>query len=959
MKHSLLLFLLITTLSTAQSIPKLVVNDSTDLKLSKVKIDVEIIGNYATTTYDLQFFNNTNETLEGELAFPLAEGQTVTRFALDIRGKLREAVVVEKELARVAFESTVRQNIDPALLEKTEGNNYKARVYPINSKQFKRVIVSYEEILNKNVSDLKYSLPLAFNTKLDSFNLNISVYGKNDEPKISNSLFKDLRFKNQNLNYTASISKQNVNPNKTLNILIPIKKQNQVALSYKDYFIINPQINATPKLKNKPSSITILWDASYSMRIRDLDAELNLLDSYLEYLGNVSLEIIVFSNTFNERREFNIKNGRTNNFKSYIKTIKYDGATSLSSLDDVHLNSSEILLFSDGLINFGESERDFNQTIYTINSLTSANFESLKSLASKNSGHFINLKNESISSALDLLKNTPLKFLGISNNSNLIETLPKKNTPIFSNFTFTGRFSKDTRATLLFGYQNTIIKRIPITIKKSQDLPLVKRLWAKEKVKSLLNNRKVNKEKIIDLAVQNSLITDYTSLIVLDRIEDYVRYKIEPPKELKSEYKSRIAEIKNDEKDFNAKIRKRKKNIFSEYDDINFWHATKFPKKGALIKSNPSVESEELEETEPGQLLDNQNLVENQANPSNNVQANLDLSKRTISGVIKDENGLPLPGVTIIIKGTRVGTQTDFDGNYIINAEQGDELVISYIGYSTKNHTVANLNTIDISLDEPSEHLDEVVVTAMGVERNNSQVSTSTQTIVSENLNGKVSGLDINSNKPSRISIRGNRSISSNNEALIILDGEIVNSDKISQLDPSIINSVDVIKGADGAALYGSRGTNGLIIISTNNGMQNKSKAIQDLDDNIKDKVKIKAWNPKMPYIETLKNSASIEEAYNAYLKLRISHTNQPSFFLDVSDFFKEHNKKEISLRILSNLLELELDNYELLKAVGYKLEEIDEYKLSIIPFKKVLELRPEDPQSYRDLALAYQNAGY
>ncbi|HAT70622.1 MAG TPA: hypothetical protein DCS22_08945, partial [Flavobacteriaceae bacterium] len=173
MKHSLLLFLLITTLSTAQSIPKLVVNDSTDLKLSKVKIDVEIIGNYATTTYDLQFFNNTNETLEGELAFPLAEGQTVTRFALDIRGKLREAVVVEKELARVAFESTVRQNIDPALLEKTEGNNYKARVYPINSKQFKRVIVSYEEILNKNVSDLKYSLPLAFNTKLDSFNLNI------------------------------------------------------------------------------------------------------------------------------------------------------------------------------------------------------------------------------------------------------------------------------------------------------------------------------------------------------------------------------------------------------------------------------------------------------------------------------------------------------------------------------------------------------------------------------------------------------------------------------------------------------------------------------------------------------------------------------------------------------------------------------------------------------------------
>ena len=104
----------------------------------------------------MKFYNGLDRILEGELTFPLGQGQSVSRFAMDINKKLREAVVVEKELARVAYESTIRQNIDPGLLEKTEGNNYKARVYPIAPKTYKHIVITYEEELftSNNVFNL-------------------------------------------------------------------------------------------------------------------------------------------------------------------------------------------------------------------------------------------------------------------------------------------------------------------------------------------------------------------------------------------------------------------------------------------------------------------------------------------------------------------------------------------------------------------------------------------------------------------------------------------------------------------------------------------------------------------------------------------------------------------------------------------------------------------------------------
>ncbi|WP_055442887.1 SusC/RagA family TonB-linked outer membrane protein [Lacinutrix himadriensis] len=222
---------------------------------------------------------------------------------------------------------------------------------------------------------------------------------------------------------------------------------------------------------------------------------------------------------------------------------------------------------------------------------------------------------------------------------------------------------------------------------------------------------------------------------------------------------------------------------------------------------------------------------------------------KTISGTVSDENGLPLPTATVIIKGTTTGTSTDFDGNYSIAANQGDVLIFSYVGYANQNQTVGASNKMDVSL-QPDNSLDEVVITALGIKRIKDELTTATKVVKAEeltqaespnivaSLTGKVSGLQINMtnsgvNPTTRIVLRGIRSITGNNEALIVVDGAISTASYLQALDPKTIESVNVLKGANGAALYGSRGGNGVIIVNTKKGSDDEDKFKIDISSSV------------------------------------------------------------------------------------------------------------------------------
>lgn len=234
--------------------------------------------------------------------------------------------------------------------------------------------------------------------------------------------------------------------------------------------------------------------------------------------------------------------------------------------------------------------------------------------------------------------------------------------------------------------------------------------------------------------------------------------------------------------------------------------------------------------------------------------------EKEIKGTVTSKaDGFPLPGVNVSVEGTSNGVQTNFDGDYSLIANVGDILKFSYLGMKTERLTVGADTTIDISLQEDVESLNEVVVTALGIKRQKKELGYAVQEVegddldrvittnVASALSGKVSGVDVSmpstgAGGSTRVIIRGISSIGENNQPLYVVDGiPIDNSglsndgdatskwfngsdsgDGISSINPNDIESLSVLKGAAAAALYGSRALNGVILITTKKGSTGK-----------------------------------------------------------------------------------------------------------------------------------------
>jgi TonB-linked SusC/RagA family outer membrane protein len=230
----------------------------------------------------------------------------------------------------------------------------------------------------------------------------------------------------------------------------------------------------------------------------------------------------------------------------------------------------------------------------------------------------------------------------------------------------------------------------------------------------------------------------------------------------------------------------------------------------------------------------------------------------TIKGTVKDANGGPLVGVNIALKGTDKGTQSDVNGNFTIEANAGDILVFTYIGYNKTEVKVTGA-TVNVVLAEDSKSLNEVVVTALGIKKSEKSIAYSTQevkgdeltTVKNDNLmnslNGKVSGVTINPSASgvggsAKVILRGNKSAAGNNQPLYVVDGIPISNgsnangqpnstyggtpdggDGISNLNPDDIESITILKGATAAALYGSQAQNGVILITTKKGKAGKT----------------------------------------------------------------------------------------------------------------------------------------
>ncbi|WP_299257341.1 TonB-dependent receptor [uncultured Aquimarina sp.] len=228
----------------------------------------------------------------------------------------------------------------------------------------------------------------------------------------------------------------------------------------------------------------------------------------------------------------------------------------------------------------------------------------------------------------------------------------------------------------------------------------------------------------------------------------------------------------------------------------------------------------------------------------------IEAQEKTITGTVIDKSGIPLPGTNVLVKNTSNGVQTDFDGNYSIEANSGDTLIFSYVGFETKEINIAGSTVVNITLKDNVEGLDQIVLIGYG-SSSKKQITASISSIrandiadintpgIQSLMTSKVTGVQITQlsgrvESGIKVRIRGISTIGASQEPLYVLDGvplinddESINNSPINPLiglNPNDIDSIDFLKDASSAAIYGARGTNGVIIITTKKGKAGKTK---------------------------------------------------------------------------------------------------------------------------------------
>jgi tetratricopeptide (TPR) repeat protein len=809
--------------------PQLTVNGqpNSGVKLQTLKIDVTVYGNISRTAWQMTFYNSTNRILEGTLLFPLKNGVNVSRYALDINGKMREGVPVDRGKAAVVFESIERRGVDPGLLEKAEGNTFRTRIYPLSPHSSRTVIIGYEEeITTDGKGNLNFVLPLQLKDTIPQFLLTASVVKSGAAP-VAQVGGAGLRFQKQSDTYTATLQKSNYVPGRNISFSVPQPSGDtgvlMQALGNKYYYYISTALPTEPVAKPLPKKITLYWDASLSGANRNVAEELALLDAYFKKISNAQITLVTFSNTLLSRGNYSINGGGWQSLKNKLEHITYDGATNYHVLNWQRTDADECLLVSDGLQTFGKLPDEWPaKPVYCITSSAVANYSYLNLIARKTGGRVIDLTQGNIPKALRSLMEQPLRFLGLKSSNNTEENYAAMPQNAGSAFRLAGvTRTPNQQLTLQFGLGNKVsfektVKFDPADL--TADEVNVPRLWAQQKINELDPTYDANREEIESLGKRFGLVTRNTSLMVFENVSDYIQYNIEPPAELRAEF-------------------------------------------DAIMKQRTMVRDRQTRE----------NLT-----TAKNIQTEL-----------------------------KQWYQTDFTEK-ALQAKMKTE--IQRASRRTRPVPVAGESFAENKMSSSSMMLNDVVVVGYETQSRKDVTGSVSQ------LQGRVAGLSVSTPDQTRAGAVLNEIVTSNGRARL--------SEPAGNRNSQSVHNYTNMPGSAPAA-----------------------------------KIKLVLQNGQTEYINTIKKTGKALQ-YQKYLELREAQAGNPVFYFDVADYFFTSRNKAIALRILSNLAELGLANEQLYRMLGYKLKQMGDYDNEVLVFKKVTELRPLDPQSYRDYGLALEDAG-
>jgi tetratricopeptide (TPR) repeat protein len=736
------------------------------IELRALTIEAEVLAAFAQTTVEMQFYNPNGRVLEGELQFPLADGLVITGFALSMPGGkkdeevMREAVPVDKAKGRQVFEEVIRQKIDPALLEVTQGNNFKLRVYPLNPGETRRVRLTYSERLPHGNQGVLYRLPLAYTAQ--SANLAVSIKsgaaaridkapaGLSLTPQTEGGAYR-VHGKGQNIRLAGNTENE-------IRLQIPTEPGQRYLGRHagKTYFYTAfPPPKASARAL--PQNISLLWDASLSGQKRDHAKEFAFLEALFTQTRNARVRLQMVRDVADAPQEFVIANGNWAALKKALADTIYDGATNLSALDTA-TKTDLYLLFSDGLDNYSLAPPAApTAPLHAVISSPGADTVRLKQLAA--TGALIDLQALDASSALARITQSRPHIVAVEGSAAdaVWSSAPDGSLLVAGVVTDAAQ-----SAHVIFsdGSRSEIQTKTGLP-----EFDAIPALWAALTLEKLEAEHELNRGAIRRLGKEFGLPTSETSLIVLDRVEDYVTHDIAPPPELKAEYDRLRAQTTNQRQ---GQAKNKIERVLTEWQARDAWWEKDFP------KGKPPQNSESI-----------------------------------YGGAPRVRGG------------------------------------------------------------------------------------------------GRVSGAPATMGAPAP----GDSGFSSE--------------------PPAVGATVDMPEGSGRAG-------------------QSEETRIA---------IQLRPWTPDAPYITRMK-AASNANVYRVYLDERPDYENSVAFYLDVADQLKARGLTALSLRVLSNLAEINLENRQILRVLGRRLLEADAPKTAVLIFNRVLRLADDEAQSWRDLGLAYDAAG-
>jgi Ca-activated chloride channel family protein len=495
------------------------------LIIDQLVASIKINGDLAETQLDIQFRTENDDDAEAKLQLPLSASATVTGYSLDIDGQMIPAVATPKEQARDALETLELRGIDPGIAEFTQNNQFQTEIYPIGKDRPRRISINFQERLSSAGKTLSYSLPLDKLGSFKHFSLNIEVSGKSpiqfeSDSSINNKTIS--RYLSNRGNQFYRFRADSYSAKQPLEFqLIPTELTTQVNLIDGNQLFFRAPLKAT-LTPFTPEKLLVLWDNSFSMKASQ-EAYVNLLSAIAKQFPAADISVQPFSISFGNR----IHISNSSSIDSQLSNLIYDGASNINLIKQFleSEKSSTILLMSDAIHSLGLLDLNtVSRPVYVIApSNKQGNRPLLEGLAMKGNlaalTDFPRLNLRSFFVKLDEIE-IPDQFKDVH-----ISRRFNSDTPV----ELLGRIKKQQLPATISINVNNEKQNIVLSPDDSVSGQTIRFLWANAKLQPMLTNPKQFKDSITNLGKEFSIVTPYTSFIVLEDMDDYVEFGIKPP----------------------------------------------------------------------------------------------------------------------------------------------------------------------------------------------------------------------------------------------------------------------------------------------------------------------------------------------------------------------------------------------------------------------------------------------